>query len=710
MASEAVLSILLKAKSGDAERVLNGFMGKLQSHSKTFKIAGAAMLGAGVGIAAGSLKAAADVGKAYSIIQAGTGATGDAMKSMKAIFDKVAVSTSADMETVAGVIAEVNTRLGLTGKPLEQMATGFSEVSRMAGIDATQATIAVTKAMNLWQVPAEQAPKFLDKLFVASQQTGMGIDKLGQFMSEYGSVLKGAGYSTEESIALFGAFHKAGLPVTRIMPGINMAMRKFASEGINVSEGLKDTIKRMKEAKTSTKALNIATETFGAEGAVRLTDAVRSGILELDELTAIIQGSEGAVFSFSEATKDPAARLGELKNRIMLTSAKIGQAFLPALEKIVTLVTPILDRLGKWMEKHPKLTAIVVAATAAIGALLLVLGFLPSIMGGISAAAGVMGGAMTFAMGPIGLIAIAITGLIAIGIALWKNWDKVAGFAKTAWNKIKTTVVDVANKIWDFLKKWGLLIVGILFPIAGIVLAIVKWRDQILNILKLAWEAIKNFMKDWGLFILGLIFPPALIAGVILKWGDTIKEKIGDLVSKIWDAIKSVAEVINKPFKMAAEWIAGNVDNIAGFFVSLPSKIWDAIKDIGSIIAKPFLQAFNLIKDTFTALLGFLLPGSEAAAEDIKSKITSKVTGGQGQVYSMQHGGVVPGPIGTPVPIVAHAGETVIPVGKRLGSNISLTLNVGTMLGDRQDAEALVDMIADELRARQRRALGEAIY
>ena len=77
---------------------------------------------------------------------------------------------------------------------------------------------------------------------------------------------------------------------------------------------------------------------------------------------------------------------------------------------------------------------------------------------------------------------------------------------------------------------------------------------------------------------------------------------------------------------------------------------------------------------------------------------------------SMQYGGVVPGAIGQPVPIMAHGGERYLGAkGGSLGKT-EINLNVGYMLGDREDAEKLLDFIQSGLRGRQRIGLGEGLY
>lgn len=58
-------------------------------------------------------------------------------------------------------------------------------------------------------------------------------------------------------------------------------------------------------------------------------------------------------------------------------------------------------------------------------------------------------------MNPIGLVILAITGLIAVGVLLYKNWDKVKEMAGKLWDGIKNvwdSISDHTSKIWDGIK------------------------------------------------------------------------------------------------------------------------------------------------------------------------------------------------------------------------------------------------------------------
>ena len=72
-----------------------------------------------------------EMDKAFGIIQTGTGASGEALEGLKDDFKALNGSVVADGTEIATVIADLNTRLGLTGETLQKAARAALD----AGID-----------------------------------------------------------------------------------------------------------------------------------------------------------------------------------------------------------------------------------------------------------------------------------------------------------------------------------------------------------------------------------------------------------------------------------------------------------------------------------------------------------------------------------------------------------------------------------------------
>lgn len=127
-----------------------------------------------------------------------------------------------------------------------------------------------------------------------------------------------------------------------------------------------------------------------------------------------------------------------------------------------------------------------------------------------TAATTAFGMAMTVLTGPIGLVCLAIVALIAVGILVWKHWDRIKAFLLVCWDGIKTGVTIAFNAVVGFLKRWGLTILAVVAgPVGWVTLLIVK-----------NWMAISGFLTSiWQGIITGArVLWQGVVAGVQWLW------------------------------------------------------------------------------------------------------------------------------------------------------------------------------------------------
>ncbi|MFV9676694.1 MAG: phage tail tape measure protein, partial [Methanosarcinales archaeon] len=289
--------------------------GAMSRLSGTVKQHGLMIGGAMTGIGAAMLLAGKQVDTAYADIIAGTGATGDALDDLKDSFHDVYGTIPADAKTVGNALATINTLTGATGDTLEDLTVNIAEVSRMLGEDATQNAESFGQAMTQWQVPAEKGTALMDKLFKICQDTNIGFGDLTTQLNKYGSVMLNAGYTIEETAQMMGRLHASGMQVSRIMPGLNAAFRKWAKAGKDAKTELELTVTAIADAETSMDALAIATDTFGAEGAQRLVTAIRNNTFALDDLDTGLDDTKGLIASTAKETLTLSDKLATLKNK-----------------------------------------------------------------------------------------------------------------------------------------------------------------------------------------------------------------------------------------------------------------------------------------------------------------------------------------------------------------------------------------------------------
>lgn len=214
-------------------------------------------------------------------------------------------------------------------------------------------------------------------------------------------------------------------------------------------------------------------------------------------------------------------KMAQLKNTLGDIGERLGHALLPALGQLATWISesimPKVEQMVAFFEAHPMLAKIAVGLTAllaVLGPLLIIVGALISAIGTIMGAVGALSGAFAFLAGPVGIVIAAIAAAIAIGILLYKNWDKIK--AKAA--ELQAAVVAR----WQALKA----------KVTATVAALKAWITNAFNTIK----------------------------------------------TKVVAAMSSLKEKITAPFVAAKEKIQGIVDKIKGLFPLSIGKLMSNIK------------------------------------------------------------------------------------------------------------------------------------
>ena len=147
---------------------------------------------------------------------------------------------------------------------------------------------------------------------------------------------------------------------------------------------------------------------------------------------------------------------------------------------------------------------------------------------------------------PIGLVVIAIAGLIAAGAWLVQNWDEIAAW----WNDLWSGIADWAREKWDAITgtiagAWDSIISGITGFGASILSGLQGAWDAVRNGISAAWEGYVALLTAfWGGILSGLLdFGASVISGLQRVW-DTISGAAGaawagitGIISGAWNAI-----------------------------------------------------------------------------------------------------------------------------------------------------------------------------
>jgi phage-related minor tail protein len=309
-------------------------------------IIGAAMVASLAAFGAAAFAAGQVYDDAVDDIIIKTGATGPVLDQLTADFNDVFTSIPTDAATASGVIGTLNARLGLTGDALTGVAEPLLEVTRMLGGDATTNTELFTRVMGDWSISNEDASTALDTMFVATQQTGIGLDKLMGNVVQFGSPLRLMGFTLNESVAMFAKWEAEGVNAELVMGSLRIAAGKFADQGVSLSEGLWKSYDAIKNNSDASKALSIAMDVFGARAGPDMAAAIREGRFEIEDLMAAMEGADGAIMNTAASTEGIAEKMKLLKNNAISALEPVGTAFLGVAAGVLDGLMPALQTLS----------------------------------------------------------------------------------------------------------------------------------------------------------------------------------------------------------------------------------------------------------------------------------------------------------------------------------------------------------------------------
>ncbi|QJT71646.1 tail tape measure protein [Psychrobacillus phage Spoks] len=551
-----------------------------------------------VGLGVAAISAFKEVDEGYDIMIKKTGATGEAAKELRKSFDNVAGSAPDTFSDIGTAIGEVNTQFGWLGPTLEKNADLMLTFATVTGQDVTSATINAKQAIEAYSMSNDDLESVLDSVAKTAQTTGQSTQDLFSKAISGAPQIKALGLSFGEGAEMIGRFEQAGVDSGAALTAMTKAQSIFAKEGKTLKDGLSETIDKIKNAKSETEALNVASTVFGAKGASKMVDAIKRGAVNFDDLAKAAEGAGGTVMDTFAETLDPLDQYTVAMNQSKLALASIGNEIQIAFLPLMNAAVDILGKVRVWFDQLSpgmKQTVVIIAAiAAAIGPLLVWVGMLVSSVGSIIGVFGkllpilsnlgpaftVVRTALAALTGPIGIIIAIVT---VLAVIIYKNWDSikektievfgyVKDFLSKTWENIKSITSAVFNFLIDFFKKWGVTILSIIGgPIVALVVAIIKNWDAIKDATTKIFEGIKTFLSSvWNSIkttvtnvIVGLV-TSAISTFTNMKTNiSNVFESIKTIATNIFEGVKNA---IVHPIETAKKTVLGIIDTIKDGF------------------------------------------------------------------------------------------------------------------------------------------------
>lgn len=594
---------------------------------------------AGLGIA-GIGKTLLDTGETFAQVNKtlsfATGATGDELDKLNESVKNIGKSSPKALTDIATAMGEVAKATQLTGEPLEDVTKRMIKLDTM-GVQADIGSL--TQAMRAFGTPATGMADQLDNLYRVSRDSGMGIQELSDLVNKGAPQFQQFGLTMDQTASLMGSLYKSGLRGEQVTIGLNKAMIGLAKGGGDAKQGLKDALTEIQsliKSGNTSEATTMAGKLFGTKSAGQFIQALKSGKLNVDLMTAAIDKQKDGILDTGGGIVTMSGAWNMLKNNVMIQMEPIaskiftkmteailwmrtkGVGILQDLGSTLAPLKPVavalgdafkgigaaLGAFGGWLGKNLPLVRDLAVAT---GALVLVWqafvlqqkiaaagGFLKWILEasrltkvwtGIQIAFNAVMNA-----NPIMLAVLAIGALVAAVVIAYRNSETFRNIVQAAWEGIKTAISAVAS--WFTGTAWP-AIKGVFTAIANV--AIWLWQSVITP----AFNAIKTVIGVWwtgvqAYFNVAMTVIRSLASVVMWLWNNVISpafSAIGSIISAAWsgvimpvfDALRTGVGAVGN----AVKWVWENVIKPA----------WDALGTGIKWVWENVIQvAFNALK------------------------------------------------------------------------------------------------------------------
>ncbi|MEC2505873.1 hypothetical protein P9X25_17090, partial [Bacillus cereus] len=198
-----------------------------------------------------------------------------------------------------------------------------------------------------------------------------------------------------------------------------------------------------------------------------------------------------------------------------------------ALQPVLEVIADLVSKFAEWISNNPELAATLTAIAVAIGVIAGAFMALAPIVAVITS----IGWAMT---GLVAIIPIIVALVVALGVAIYKNWDDIKQWTIDAWNAIGEFLVS----IWDGIVQW----------------ASETW-NSISESTSEVWNSIKEYLIEvWN----GIVESLSEIWNSIVETTTEIWNSIVEYLTGIWDGVvETLSEVWNGISQTTSEvWTA----------------------------------------------------------------------------------------------------------------------------------------------------------
>lgn len=531
----------------------------------------------------------------------------DAMAKLSTIADTTA-ETGVPLEELQNQIMELSNQTGISASEIAEnvynaISAGQDTADAVAFVEnattlakagftsSASALDILTTAMNAYGLESDDVSRVSDILINTQNLGKTTVDELASSMGKVIPTAKANGVQLEDLAGAYAIMTSNGIATAETTTYLNSMLNELGKQGSDAADAFAAGTEHIKEGGLTmaeamdqgwelTDVLSILDEQaaesgtsisnmFGSAEAGKAATVLWDNAKKLNDAVDSMDQSAGATDNAFEKLDTTSQRTKITLNLVKNTAIDLGNTILemlaPAFEKARDIVQQLKDKWDGLSQEQKDQIVKIAGIVAAVGPIIMIIG---SVISGIGTIISVVG-SLTSAVGAVvgflgGPLTLAIGAAIAIGVLLWKNWDKIKAFAIElkdkvieVWNLIKETITNVVNKIKSVVtEKWN-----------AIKDKVTTTTDNMKNMISNKLNAIKDAYNRAGGGIKGIVSGMVEAVKQYFSAGlDFINTLTGGKLDALKEKFSSIFETVKTTVRNAIDAIKG----IFNFNWSLP--------------------------------------------------------------------------------------------------------------------------------------------
>ena len=545
----------------------------MKTIGRNMALAGAAITGA----FAMALKTASQFEQSMANTASVAGATTEELKKLSDYARKMGEQSVFSASQAADAMYYLASA-GMNTNEIMGALKGTLDLSAATASDLAFASEITAASLSQFGLDADEAGRVANVFAATISKSQATLDKLAISMSYVGPLANSMGMEIEDVAGILGNLYNAGIEASTA----GTSLREMFAKLIEISEkgspvfdelgvSILDTSGKMKpfaqivdELGEAGLTAGQAFEVFGKRAGPNMLALIGQGKGAIGELTESVTGTNKAAEMAAMQIDTFQGAMKLLKSAFEELQITLVQDLMPALKGTIEWITEGVKKVTEWMKANPELTGTIVKWTAAIGALMLVLGPLLMILPGLVTGVGLLTSPIVLVVAAAGALYLAFT-----------NWDKLVEIVGNIASAVVAKISEWAGAIntwWDNIvantdNKW--------------ILVADKIMDAVKGVIKWVAETIGEWISD------------------IFGWWNNIEKDADSVWGKI---VKVIIDSVKAWIKFFADTLPGWILDVIKFFTDFKTKstkVWDDIKKNITKIAKALM---DFVEDSFDRL------------------------------------------------------------------------------------------------------------